>query len=71
MSKQKKIQIILTTHSTLFMDYFAPESILMLKRNKSGGTIAEKVFDNEELKQQLEYMYPGEIILNMSGDENE
>ena len=71
MAKEKKTQIILTTHSTLFMDYFAADSIIKLERNKYGETIAEKIFEDEELKQQLEYMYPGEIILNMSSEINE
>ena len=31
--------------------------------------VAQYMFENEALKEKLEYMYPGEIILNMSQGE--
>ena len=61
-----KSQVILTTHSTFFMDYFDPESILLLYRTETGETCTDKPFDNADLREQLEYMFPGEIILNMN-----
>ncbi|WP_027206770.1 AAA family ATPase [Butyrivibrio fibrisolvens] len=71
MAERTKSQIILTTHSTLFMDYFDPESFLLLSRGKGGETISDRLFDKKKFKQQLEYMYPGEIILNMNLNAND
>lgn len=62
-------QVIFTTHSTLFMDYVSPDSIVFLDRNENGETFAKKIFDDEKLRKRLEYLYPGEVLLNMEGNE--
>ena len=59
-------QLIVTTHSTVFLDYVEYEQIVFLYRDDNGITKAQYMFENEALKEKLEYMYPGEIILNMS-----
>lgn len=66
MFSEKRHQLILTTHSTVFLDYVDAENIIYLYRDENGYTKAEKLFESEEMKKQLEYMWPGEIILNMS-----
>lgn len=43
--------------------------IVYLFRDKSGVTRASYLFNNEILKDKLEYMYPGEVLLNMSQSE--
>ena len=65
----KKHQLILTTHSTVFMDYIDAEDIVFLYRDNNGYTKAARLFENEAMKAKLEYMYPGEILLNMSQKE--
>ena len=62
-------QLIVTTHSTVFLDYVGYEQIVFLCRDDNGITRAQYMFENEALKEKLEYMYPGEIILNMSQGE--
>lgn len=66
MIEETGVQIILTTHSTLFMDYVNPDSIILLSKSDDGSTLASSPFDSEEVRSSLEYMYPGEVILNMS-----
>ena len=69
MYAEKKHQLILTTHSTVFMDYIDAEDIVFLYRDNNGYTKAARLFENEAMKAKLEYMYPGEILLNMSQKE--
>ncbi|WP_026661373.1 AAA family ATPase [Butyrivibrio sp. AC2005] len=68
MCKDTGNQVIFTTHSTLFMDYIDADSILMFERNENGGTEAKKIFATELMKKRLNYMYPGEIILNLESN---
>ena len=62
-------QLILTTHSTVFLDYVDKDGIVYLYRNEQGETKAAKLFGNKALREQLDYMWPGEVILNMSTKE--
>lgn len=62
-------QLVLTTHSTVFLDYVKPEQIVLLYRDQNGSTRADNLFDSKEIRDKLEYMYPGEILLNMSQKE--
>lgn len=67
---EKRHQLILTTHSTVFLDYVDKESIVYLYRDgKTGVTVATQLFDNEIMNEKLQYMYPGEILLNMTHQE--
>lgn len=69
MYTEKKHQLILTTHSTVFMDYIDTENIIFLYRDDNGCTKAVRLFEDDRMKEKLEYMYPGEILLNMSQKE--
>ncbi len=66
MYEERGHQLILTTHSTVFMDYIPPENIVYLYRDDDGYTKSVQLFEREQMKEQLDYMYPGEILLNMS-----
>ena len=68
-SDKKQRQVIVTTHSSVMLDYFSPGSIVFLWRNKDGTACSGNLFENEEIKASLEYMYPGEVWINMSEDE--
>lgn len=68
-TKNKRRQIILTTHSTVILDYFPPDSIIFLWRDGQGVVHNQALFSIPNIRERLEYMYPGEIWLNM--DENE
>ena len=60
MYEEKEHQLILTTHSTVFMDYIAAEKIIFLYRDDDDGyTKAVRLFENDLIKKELEYMYPG------------
>jgi len=58
-------QIIVTTHSSVMLDYFPPESIIFIWRNGDGVVHNQALFLNPDLYAQLEYMYPGEVWINM------
>jgi AAA15 family ATPase/GTPase len=68
-SDKKQRQVIVTTHSSVMLDYFSPGSIVFLWRNKDGTVCSGSLFENEEIKASLEYMYPGEVWINMSEEE--
>ncbi len=60
-------QLIVTTHSTVFLDYLDAESIAyMYKNEQTGDSKCSYIFENEEFKDKLQYLYPGEILLNES-----
>lgn len=74
--KLHKIQIIATTHSTVLLDDWCedhsnPEesSIQVLLRDGNGMPTAHSFFNNDEIKELLNYQYPGEIVLNSSNVE--
>ncbi len=62
--REKNVQMVITTHSTVMMDYVDPDSLIMIYRKKDGTSKAIKLLDNQTFKEKAEYMYPGEIILN-------
>ncbi|HBE79950.1 MAG TPA: hypothetical protein DDW65_19545 [Firmicutes bacterium] len=63
-------QIVITTHSTIMLDYFNKESIVFLWRKQDGNVQATNLFvENDKIKEMLEYMYPGEAWLNLQGSE--
>ncbi len=68
-SELNQRQVIVTTHSSVLLDYFPAESIVFLWRNKRGTVRSRNLFDSEELKASLEYMHPGEAWINMSEEE--
>ncbi|QTA79654.1 AAA ATPase-like domain-containing protein [Desulfonema limicola] len=68
-SKLRNRQIILTTHNSVLLDYFPEDSIVFLWRNEDGTVNCGDMFAAKILKEQLEYMYPGEVWLNMNNDE--
>jgi predicted ATPase len=68
-SDKKQRQVVVTTHSSVILDYFSPGSIVFLWRNKDGTVGSSSLFENEEMKASLEYMYPGEVWINMSEKE--
>lgn len=61
----KQRQIIVTTHSSVMLDYFPADSIVFVWRNGDGVVHNQALFENPDLHSQLEYMYPGEVWLNM------
>lgn len=67
--KEKRHQMIVTTHSTAFLDYVEGKEIVFLYRDKQTGvTCGSTLFDIPKLKEKLDYMYPGEVILNYTNE---
>lgn len=63
-------QLVLTTHSVVFLDFVDKEDIIFLYRDEADGrTVGKRIFEIPELIDKLEYMYPGEIIYNMDNQE--
>ena len=68
--QSKGNQLIVTTHSAIFMDYVDMEEIIYLFRDpETGFTRAEALFDRPVFRKKLEYLYPGEVFMNISNEE--
>lgn len=62
--EEKRQQVLLTTHSTVVLDYVDSQDIRYLYRDENGFTHCKNFEDLVDVKSQLEFMYPGEILLN-------
>lgn len=69
MYTEKKHQLIMTTHSTVFLDYVDAGNIIWLYRDKDGYTQAKHIFQESYFRDKLGYMWPGEVFLSMSQKE--
>ena len=67
--EEKHHQMILTTHSTVFMDYVDRKNMIYLYRDKNGNTLGVSLFEDKKLSSLLDSLYPGEIILNISQED--
>lgn len=67
--KQKNQQIIITTHSSILLDYADPEMILCFLRDDVGRTICFHMEDSSLLREKLEFLYPGEALTSLSKEE--
>lgn len=61
-------QMILTTHSTSFLDYVPIDNIIYLYRDQKGSSCAHR-FASDSIKEISEDLYPGEIISNLPPNE--
>lgn len=67
---RNETQLVITTHSVVFLDYVDKNEIVFLYRTEQdGSTIAIRPFELPELSEKLEYMYPGEIFYNLGNSE--
>ena len=67
---QKRNQLIVTTHSPVFLDYVQKENIRYLYREPySGNSKCSSLAEIEELNEKMEYLYPGELLMNMSNQD--
>lgn len=64
-SKEFKMQIVLTTHSPVLLNYFNEDAVVFIWRKKDGSVYAHRMFDNPELREHLNFMNPGEVWLNL------
>lgn len=62
-------QVLLTTHSTVVLDYVEPDEIYYLYHDESGFTCCKAFTELENVHEKLQFLYPGEIILNTSSAE--
>lgn len=68
--KTKHHQLVVTTHSTVFVDYVKADNIVFLYRERESGlTKAVKLFEISDMRERLNYMYPGEVLLNISNED--
>lgn len=67
--KQKNQQIIITTHSSILLDYADPEMILCFLRDEDGRTDCFHMTDSALLREKLEFLYPGEAISSLTKEE--
>lgn len=69
MYQEKRHQLIMTTHSTVFLDYIDAKDIIFLYRDSEGCTKSVHIFEDKYFSDKLEYMWPGEVLLSMSQKE--
>ena len=68
--QEKKNQMIVTTHSPVFLDYVEKDNIRYMYRELETGVCrCSSLADNIELNARMEYLYPGELLMNMSNQE--
>lgn len=68
--KDKNSQMIVTTHSPIFLDYVEKNHIRYMYRDSETGFCKCSVLaDNTELNEKMNYLYPGELFMNMSNSE--
>ena len=67
--EQQEEQVVVTTHSSVVMDYVEPSEIRYFYRDEKGFTRCKNFMDIPNAKKQLDFLYPGEIILNSSEEE--
>lgn len=65
MAYEQHHQMILTTHSTSFLDYVPIDNIVYLYRDEKGNSCAH-AFASDSIRKMAQDLYPGEIILNLS-----
>lgn len=66
---EKKNQLIVTTHSTIFLDYVDKDDIVYLYRDpETGNTRAVSLFGQAAFLEKLEYLFPGEVFMNMNNE---
>lgn len=75
-NQEKGIQVIATTHNTVLLDYWCDaqenaDSITYIGRREDGHVTACSLLGNPQIQERLKYMYPGEVVLNMSNAELE
>lgn len=68
-AQKQNQQILLTTHSTVLLDYTQPEEIRYMFRNKEGNIVCRRFEDLNDVKEKMTYLYPGEILLNYSDED--
>ncbi len=68
--KEGNRQMVVTTHSPIFLDYVEQGQIRYLYREpKTGICKCSVLSENKELGEKMEYLYPGELLMNMSNQE--
>lgn len=68
--KNKSSQMVVTTHSPIFLDYIEKNNIRYMYREPQTGFCRGSVLtDNMELNEKMNYLYPGELLMNMSNSE--
>lgn len=68
--RDKHNQMIVTTHSPIFLDYVDKNNIrYMYREPDTGACRCSKLTDSDELNEKMSYLYPGELFMNMSNSE--
>ncbi len=62
-------QIIITTHNHIFVNYIPEDNIVYMWKDKNGKVRAKKLFDNEKLREQLQYLNAGDVWVNLDNNE--
>ncbi len=66
--KDTNKQIILTTHSHSFVNYLDEKNIVFMWKDSSGKVFAKRIFDEERMKEYIDFMNPGDAWVNLDRD---
>jgi predicted ATPase len=57
-------QVIITTHSPIVLNDIDPDTINLLWKDKTGAVHCRKLFSIAELRDSLDFLYPGDALMN-------
>ena len=63
------IQVVITTHSTVFIDYAVPDELWYAARDTNGWLVIESFRRIKHIMEKLDDLYPGEAVLSTSDSE--
>ncbi|HDY65410.1 MAG TPA: hypothetical protein ENH84_04150 [Phycisphaerae bacterium] len=69
LSKEKKIQVILTTHSPYLLDLVEPEEVRVFTKDDEGAVYARKMSDYPEVERLKKHFMTGEIWTEFSEEQ--
>jgi AAA15 family ATPase/GTPase len=62
--KDARRQVVITTHSPIVLNDIDPDTINLLWKDKSGSVHCRKLFSIAELRDSLDFLYPGDALMN-------
>jgi AAA15 family ATPase/GTPase len=63
--KDARRQVVITTHSPIVLNDIDPDTINLLWKDSSGSVHCRKLFSIAELRDSLDFLYPGDALINM------
>lgn len=65
LSSDRSRQYFVTTHSSIMLDYFKEDHIIVLYRTEQGDVRCKRLIESDKIRKLLSDMYPGELLMNL------